>query len=166
MDDLLSAEAIERLTGYKRPADQLRELHRQGFWRARRVRNGTGYVVLETPHYHAVQSGVAPRTHTPRVVVDVSRIKPSERAPARPIDWQAKTALYRHFDKAGRLLYIGIAVDPKKRESSHRCYSPWAEDIHEIRVEWLDTRHSAVAAERAAIQAEKPLHNIIHTRKE
>lgn len=56
MSDLLSPEAIERLTGYKRPADQLRELHRQGFWRARRAKV-TGEVILERPHYDAVATG-------------------------------------------------------------------------------------------------------------
>lgn len=55
---LLKAE-IERLTGYKRPADQLRELHRQGFWRARRAKV-TGEVVLERPHYDAVAAGLQP----------------------------------------------------------------------------------------------------------
>ena len=61
MDDTLSAETIERLTGYKRPADQLRELHRQGFWRARRAKV-TGEVILERPHYDAVAAGLQPGT--------------------------------------------------------------------------------------------------------
>jgi predicted GIY-YIG superfamily endonuclease len=164
---LLKAE-IERLTGYKRPADQLRELHRQGFWRARRARNGKGYVVVETPHFHAVQSGVfAPGSPLPTIIdITPALALTPRREPARPIDWTAKTALYRHFDKQGRLLYIGVAVDPKKRESAHRCYSPWAADIHEIRVEWLEDRHAALVAERSAIQAEKPLHNILHQQRE
>lgn len=58
-DDTLPAEAIERLTGYKRPADQLRELHRQGFWRAR-LAKVTRQVVLERPHYDAVAAGLQP----------------------------------------------------------------------------------------------------------
>jgi hypothetical protein len=57
MSDTLPAETIERLTGYKRPADQLRELHRQGFYRARRAKV-TGEVVLERPHYDAVSMGL------------------------------------------------------------------------------------------------------------
>jgi hypothetical protein len=59
MSVTLSAEEIERLTGgYKRPADQLRELHRQGFYRARRGRV-TGEVILERAHVEAVAAGNA-----------------------------------------------------------------------------------------------------------
>jgi hypothetical protein len=65
MSESLPAEAIERLTGYKRPADQIRELHRQGFWRARRAKV-TGEVVLERPHYDAVASGMERVTQQPR----------------------------------------------------------------------------------------------------
>jgi hypothetical protein len=59
VDDILPPEAIQRITGYKRPADQLRELRRQGFWRARRARV-TGEVILERPHYDAVAAGLQP----------------------------------------------------------------------------------------------------------
>jgi len=55
-DDLVPAAVIERMTGYRQPAAQLAELHRQGFWRARRLRT-TGKVVLERPHFEAVSSG-------------------------------------------------------------------------------------------------------------
>lgn len=70
MDDTLSAETIERLTGYsrKRPALQLAELHRQGFHRARRAKV-SGEVILERPHYDAVcagQQGGQP-SHRPQV---------------------------------------------------------------------------------------------------
>jgi hypothetical protein len=51
-DLLLSKAEIERLTSYARPGDQLAELRRQGFHRARR--NRLGEVVLERAHYDAV----------------------------------------------------------------------------------------------------------------
>lgn len=59
MSDTLPAEVIEKLTGYsrKRPALQLAELHRLGFYRARLARV-TREVVLERPHYDAVSRGV------------------------------------------------------------------------------------------------------------
>jgi hypothetical protein len=44
------------LTGYKRPAEQLRELHRLGYFRARRG-NVTGEVILERAHVDAVAAG-------------------------------------------------------------------------------------------------------------
>jgi hypothetical protein len=57
VSDLIPAEQIQQLTGYKRPADQLRELLRQGFYRAR-LAPVTGHVVLERPHYDAVAQGL------------------------------------------------------------------------------------------------------------
>jgi hypothetical protein len=48
----LSPEELEELTRYTRAGDQLAELHRQGFYRARRDR--LGQVVLERAHYEAV----------------------------------------------------------------------------------------------------------------
>lgn len=52
----LSADELFALTGYKRPADQLTELHRQGFYRARRA-PVTGDIILERDHYLAVCAG-------------------------------------------------------------------------------------------------------------
>lgn len=70
MGDTLPADEIQRMTGYKRPADQLRELHRQGFYRARRAKV-TGEVILERPHYDAVamglQPGARPQVRAPRL---------------------------------------------------------------------------------------------------
>ncbi|MFG6441102.1 DUF4224 domain-containing protein [Roseateles sp. LKC17W] len=56
LDDIaLSDEQLVRITGYRQPAAQLRELLRQGFHRARR--NPAGRVILERPHYEAVCAG-------------------------------------------------------------------------------------------------------------
>lgn len=64
-DLLLSFDEIERLTGYRRASDQLCELRRQGFIRARR--NRLGDVVLERGHYDAVVAGSpAPSTQDER----------------------------------------------------------------------------------------------------
>lgn len=52
----LSAEELISLTGYRRAGDQLRELRRQGFHRARRS-TATGDVILERAHYHAIVEG-------------------------------------------------------------------------------------------------------------
>lgn len=57
MSDTLSPEEVRRIAGgYKRPGDQLRELHRLGFWRAR-LAKVTNEVILERPHYDAVSQG-------------------------------------------------------------------------------------------------------------
>lgn len=57
-DVTLTPAEIEQLTGYssKRPGLQLAELHRQGFYRARRGKV-TGEVILERAHVDAVAAG-------------------------------------------------------------------------------------------------------------
>lgn len=66
MSTILPAEEIQRITGYKRPADQLRELKLQGFYRAR-LAKVTGEVILERPHYDAVASGLGQAANRPQV---------------------------------------------------------------------------------------------------
>lgn len=67
---VLSPTEVQKAAGdYKRPADQLRELHRRGFWRAYRSKL-TGKVVLERPHYDAVCRGIgqaANDAHQPKL---------------------------------------------------------------------------------------------------
>lgn len=66
MADLLLSDAeLVALTGYQRQAEQLVELHRQGFSRARRDR--LGRVVLERAHYEAVCAGQRLPADRPRV---------------------------------------------------------------------------------------------------
>lgn len=64
----LSAEELEAITGYKRPADQLKVLHSRGFYRAAIL---GGRLVLERPHYDAVCAGrqepARPRVKVPTV---------------------------------------------------------------------------------------------------
>jgi hypothetical protein len=55
MSIILSPDELAAVTQYRRPADQLRELHRQGFHRARLGR--AGGVILERVHYDAVSAG-------------------------------------------------------------------------------------------------------------
>jgi uncharacterized protein DUF4224 len=54
----LSGAELCEITGYKRPADQLRALLNLGFFRARQSPT-TGRIVLERAHYDAVTSGRA-----------------------------------------------------------------------------------------------------------
>lgn len=52
----LAPDELQALTGYRQHAAQLAELHRLGYWRARRSRV-TGAVILERTHYEAVSRG-------------------------------------------------------------------------------------------------------------
>jgi hypothetical protein len=62
---VLSEDELFSLTGYRRPSEQLAELHRQGFSRARR--NRFGRLVLERAHYDAVCAGQKPDPARPKV---------------------------------------------------------------------------------------------------
>jgi hypothetical protein len=158
-DTLLSPAELIELTGTMRPAEQLRALLARGFFRARRAKV-TGEVILERPHYEAVRAGAVAAPAAPFTLPSMRR----RTGPRAAFPWNVRTALYRHFDKAGRLLYIGIAVDPAKREGEHRRESEWRGRIARVELEWYGDRHAARAAERAAIAAEQPPFNVLHTR--
>jgi len=70
-----------------------------------------------------------------------------------------RTALYRFFDAAGQLLYVGVSGNTEARWRQHAESKPWWSDVADKTTEWLDSRPEALDAERAAIRAEKPLHN-------
>lgn len=63
---ILTADELLALTGYRQPAAQLAELHRQGYHRARRS-PVSGHVILERAHYEAVASGMVPQASTPQL---------------------------------------------------------------------------------------------------
>lgn len=69
------------------------------------------------------------------------------------------TDLYRHFDKDGQLLYVGISFRAIIRQAAHRDKAPWWGDVASITVEKFPSRAAARAAEKKAIQEERPLHN-------
>lgn len=77
----------------------------------------------------------------------------------------AKTALYRHFDTTGRLLYVGISISAGTRTEQHRRASAWFEDVTRIEIQWHPNRAAAEAAEWKAIKNEKPLYNKAFSRK-
>ena len=79
-------------------------------------------------------------------------------------DPSSRTALYRHFDAAGTLLYVGISLSAVARLRSHQDESGWFGEIASVTIEWHDSRALAFAAERAAIKSERPRFNVIHNR--
>lgn len=72
----------------------------------------------------------------------------------------SSTALYRHFDAAGRLLYVGISLNSIQRTAQHRHGAHWFRDIARIDIEWLPERRAALTAEAQAIATEAPLWNL------
>lgn len=79
------------------------------------------------------------------------------------VDVTARTAMYRLFDEAGQLLYVGIAVNPDTRWSTHAREKTWWPQVARRTVEWFDDRPSAEAAEVAAIASEAPQFNVEHS---
>lgn len=71
-----------------------------------------------------------------------------------------RTALYRHFDKEGTLLYVGISLSALNRLAQHAVHSGWYKEITRVEMEWFDTRETAMEAERNAIYNENPKHNL------
>jgi predicted GIY-YIG superfamily endonuclease len=71
-----------------------------------------------------------------------------------------KTQLYRHFDSAGVLLYVGISLSTFARLRQHKDHSRWFEKVATVSIENFDTREKAMAAERKAIKTESPQFNI------
>lgn len=73
-----------------------------------------------------------------------------------------KCALYRHWSRDNRLLYVGISYNPVHRTDQHIAQSDWALDIAWVSVEYFETRAEAERAERAAITNEAPMWNKQH----
>lgn len=72
-----------------------------------------------------------------------------------------RTALYRHFDAEGQLLYVGISNNPIYRLHQHQA-ADWFFDIANVKIEWLGSFEDALIAEAEAIAAERPKHNKTH----
>ncbi|MEU8371240.1 GIY-YIG nuclease family protein [Micromonospora tulbaghiae] len=73
------------------------------------------------------------------------------------------TCLYRLYDREGRLLYIGITVNPQSRFGQHAEDKAWwpEVDTESIALVWFDTRAEAEKLELLAVRDERPLHNVV-----
>lgn len=73
-----------------------------------------------------------------------------------------RTAVYRLFDERGIILYIGVTDHPKRRWGTHASTKEWWPQVHTKKLVWFESRDEALAAERAAIFDEEPVHNVRH----
>jgi predicted GIY-YIG superfamily endonuclease len=71
-------------------------------------------------------------------------------------------ALYRFFDAADVLLYVGITSHLPGRMSQHEGEKPWWDEVKRVSVERFATREEVADAEIAAIRTEGPKYNISH----
>jgi prevent-host-death family protein len=67
--------------------------------------------------------------------------------------------LYRLYDEAGVLLYIGISHQPEARFEQHAKLKEWWPQVARREIQWFDDRPSAATAEADAIRSEDPEHN-------
>ena len=74
----------------------------------------------------------------------------------------SRTALYRHFDAEGRLLYVGITDHLGERDKQHAATSVWHHAVIRSDVQWCLSREHAAELERVAIRHEGPLYNLAH----
>lgn len=72
-----------------------------------------------------------------------------------------RQTLYRMYDEAGALLYIGITQQQAGRFHQHSRDKSWWDEVTQIRVQHYPDRAAVEAAEMAAIAAECPRYNIV-----
>lgn len=92
-----------------------------------------------------------------------SQIRLYGEAPRREQDQDGPTALYRHYDTDGTLLYVGITHDPDERRRMHARQSAWFPHSARCDLEWHEDRRAALRAETAAIRTERPLFNVANS---
>ena len=69
-------------------------------------------------------------------------------------------AVYRLFDEAGHLLYVGMSGRTGRRFDDH-AVKAWWPLVRTVTLEWHDTAAQAAVAVRRAIGAERPRYNKI-----
>lgn len=72
------------------------------------------------------------------------------------------TTVYRLYNHADTLLYIGIARNWPSRMTQHASDKPWWPDVRRVTTELHPTRKKALDVERDAIVTERPQHNVVH----
>lgn len=75
------------------------------------------------------------------------------------MDYTQPAAVYRLYDAEDRLLYIGLTGAPRQRWKDHRKEMLWWREVAFKWITWHETRWDAGEAERAAVEAERPLYN-------
>lgn len=73
---------------------------------------------------------------------------------------QEETVLYRHFNRSGQLIYVGVSLSVLQRLNQHK-ESHWWREISQVTFERFNSRTAALVAEQIAIKEEKPFYNIV-----
>lgn len=98
-----------------------------------------------------------------------SAIKQKPPSPERPLPLEslAPTSfqLYRNFDKAATLLYVGVSFSAIVRLFQHKKDSRWFDQIHKVEISHWRTRADLLIAEKNAIQLEAPIFNKVYNKR-
>jgi hypothetical protein len=127
----------------------------KGFCQAYGVGVTTCYKLIEEGEIEARKAG--PRK---TLIIEASAKAWAASQELKKIPPGAATQLYRHFDKSGNLLYVGISFSSVHRLSTHRATAGWFKKISRIEIENFSSREAAMLAERLAIENECPSYNI------
>jgi len=73
--------------------------------------------------------------------------------------------LYRFFNAAGELLYVGITANPGRRFGEHSADKLWWDTVANVTIETFSNGLELRRAEKRAIENERPKHNVIHNRR-
>lgn len=68
--------------------------------------------------------------------------------------------LYRFYDSAERLLYVGTTVNLPVRIQQHQAGKSWWAEVATTRTEHYSDQRSARSAEQAVIESERPRYNL------
>lgn len=68
--------------------------------------------------------------------------------------------LYRHYNKEGALLYVGISLNAINRLGQHKDHAHWFDLISKVEIESFSSRCEVRKAEIVAINKENPLYNL------
>jgi hypothetical protein len=74
-------------------------------------------------------------------------------------------AVYWLYDRAERLLYVGMTNNPTARFAEHADEKPWWDEVSYYELLWCETRREAADIELGAILDEAPAYNIRRTRQ-
>jgi hypothetical protein len=78
----------------------------------------------------------------------------------------SNTTLYRCFNAAGDLLYVGITDNRVMRWRAHSRSKAWWPEVDRISVTDYKQRSEAEAAELQAIHTENPRHNVVGVKRQ
>lgn len=69
-------------------------------------------------------------------------------------------AVYRLFDDADDLLYVGVSTKPHKRFHQHASDKWWWNQVVRKDITWFELDSTASFAEKTAIESESPRYNV------